>query len=117
VCALHRRPVQIAEFLAAVLALACVSYHVPANASPKIRYYAAVSDWNAAKAVAREFVSLPSTTDSEARSVLKAMKAGDAVTTGMLQQIQAGTDSDALYNTSSQALLFAASQLRMRTSK
>jgi len=68
----------LAAVLVALIALGCASFSLPEGSTAQHRYFAALSDYNAAKVAALRYVQLPSTTRDEAEVVLEVVERADA---------------------------------------
>jgi len=67
----------LALLVAALLALGCATSAALESESPSVIYYAAVQDYNIAKAAALVYIEQPSTPLTHAEAILKAVETGD----------------------------------------
>lgn len=72
----NRRTAAAALVAAALLAAGCVSLKA-INASPEVKYYAALADYNSAKAIAAAYAEVPTTPVEHIDQILRVVRAVD----------------------------------------
>lgn len=115
---MSRNKKKLAPALAAVVAAlsfaaGCATLEaLRGDAPPAVAYYAAASDYVAAKIVAAEYVELPSTPSSHVERVADAVERGDAIVARVERLRTAGVATPDRYEAAAGALRVVASELR-----
>ncbi len=82
------------------------------NASPSVKFYAAVADYNTAKLAAVKYAEIPEVSASRVQEIVTVVELADAAIKGVVMKLAAGDATDSLLLNSAELLLSASRALR-----